>query len=257
MIVGKNLGLITLRLNGTGKDFVCLATRHVIEKGSLPRGNYSLFPLHLFEDQSPSKKLGVVEPSRPNFGPAFLRKISLDLANETPTPEDIFHYAYGVFHSPTYRSRYAEFLKIDFPRLPLTSSIELFRALAALGGELVSLHLMESPKLEKHITQFQGSRNAQVEKVTWSDDTVWLDKAQTTGFAAVPEPVWNFHIGGYQVCEKWLKDRKGRTLSAEDIAHYHKIVVALSETIHLMSEIDAVIESHGGWPLKYRSAICS
>jgi hypothetical protein len=89
-----------------------------------------------------------------------------------------------------------------------------------------------------------------VERVSWSGNTVWLDKSQTTGFVGVPEPVWNFHIGGYQVCEKWLKDRKGRTLSAEDIAHYHKIVVALSETIRLMSEIDAVIESHGGWPMK-------
>jgi hypothetical protein len=80
--------------------------------------------------------------------------------------------------------------------------------------------------------------------------TVWLDKAQATGFRGVPEPVWNFHIGGYQVCEKWLKDRKGRALSADDLAHYQKIVVALSETIRLMSEIDVVIAQHGGWPLK-------
>jgi hypothetical protein len=77
---------------------------------------------------------------------------------------------------------------------------------------------------------------------------VWVDKAQTTGFRGVREPVWNFHIGGYQVCEKWLKDRKGRTLTKDDIAHYHKIVIALSETIRLMAEIDEVIEKHGGWP---------
>ena len=77
---------------------------------------------------------------------------------------------------------------------------------------------------------------------------MWVDKAQTTGFRGVREDVWNFHIGGYQVCEKWLKDRKGRVLSKDDIAHYHKIVVALSETIRLMGEIDAVIEQHGGWP---------
>jgi hypothetical protein len=79
-----------------------------------------------------------------------------------------------------------------------------------------------------------------------NSDETW----KTTGFAGVPEAVWNLHIGGYQVCEKWLKDRKGRTLSTDDITHYHKIVVALSETIRLMSEIDAVIESHGGWPIK-------
>ncbi|MFN7976482.1 MAG: type ISP restriction/modification enzyme, partial [Vicinamibacterales bacterium] len=93
-----------------------------------------------------------------------------------------------------------------------------------------------------------GSRNTAVEKVSWSRDAVWVDRAQTTGFSGVSEPVWNFHIGGYQVCEKWLKDRKGRTLSKDDIAHYQKIVVALSETIRLMKEIDEIIEQHGGWP---------
>jgi hypothetical protein len=81
-----------------------------------------------------------------------------------------------------------------------------------------------------------------------SKDTVWVDKRQTTGFKGVPEDVWNFYIGGYRVCYKWLKDRRGRTLSDEDIAHYHKIVVALNETIRLMQEIDTVIDQHGGWP---------
>jgi len=93
-----------------------------------------------------------------------------------------------------------------------------------------------------------GGRAPKIEKVSWSRDTVWLDKAQTTGFKGVREEVWSFHIGGYQVCEKWLKDRKGRTLSKDDIDHYQKIVVALSETIRLMKEIDEVIEQHGGWP---------
>jgi len=163
-------------------------------------------------------------------------------------PEDIFHYTYAVFYSPGYRSRYAEFLKIDFPRLPLTGNLELFRALARLGGELVALHLLGSPKLDKPRTEFIGGRNPEVEKISWSKNTVWIDKAQTSGFKGVPEAVWNFHIGGYQVCEKWLKDRKGRILSKDDIAHYHKIVIALAETIRLMAEIDKVIDGHGGWP---------
>jgi hypothetical protein len=178
-----------------------------------------------------------------------------------PTPEDIFHYAYAVFHSPGYRSRYAEFLKIDFPRLPLTGNLELFRALARLGGELVALHLLEfkegSVRVPPASTSFISGQNARaplVEKPTWSDDTVWIDKKQTIGFHGVPENVWNFHIGGYQVCHKWLKDRKGRTLSAEDIAHYQKIVIALTETIRLMAEIDAVIETHGGWPGAFQPA---
>ena len=91
-------------------------------------------------------------------------------------------------------------------------------------------------------------------KISWSRDTVWVDKAQTTGFRGVREDVWNFHIGGYQVCEKWLKDRKGRTLTKDDLAHYQKIVIALSETIRLMREIDQVIEQHGGWPGAFPAA---
>jgi hypothetical protein len=110
------------------------------------------------------------------------------------------------------------------------------------------LHLLESQKLDQPITEFVGSRNPEVETISWSKNTVWVDKALTTGFRGVREDVWHFHIGGYQVCEKWLKDRRGRILSKDDLAHYQKIIVALSDTIRLMKEIDAVIERHGGWP---------
>ncbi|HSI72735.1 MAG TPA: type ISP restriction/modification enzyme [Fimbriimonas sp.] len=175
------------------------------------------------------------------------------------SPEDVFHYIYAVLHSLAYRSRYAEFLKIDFPRIPLPGGPEVFDALVPLGAELVALHLMEFPRLDQHLTTFVGGSNPQVEKVSYSNETVWLNKAQTTGFTGVPEEVWNFHIGGYQVCEKWLKDRgpkrqkPGRTLTPEDIDHYHRIVVALSETIRIMKEIDEVIEAHGGWPGAFQS----
>ena len=183
------------------------------------------------------------------------------------TPEDIFHYTYAVFHSPGYRSRYAEFLKIDFPRLPLTRNLELFHELAQLGGELVALHLLESPRLDQPLTTYIGPANPEVKRVGWANNAVWLDAPPTPrgstsaphpgviGFHGVPEAVWNFHIGGYQVCEKWLKDRKGRILSQEDIAHYHRIVVALADTIGLMKEIDGVIDQHGGWPDAFNALI--
>ncbi len=199
---------------------------------------------------------------RPNFKAAFLKSLGNTLGLPATddfglpaqlTPEDIFHYAYAVLHSPGYRTRYAELLKFEFPRLPLTGSLELFRALARLGGELVALHLLESPKFEQRRTEFIGGRNPEVEKVSWLKNTVWINKAQTIGFQGVPEGVWNFHIGGYQVCEKWLKDRKGRELSNDDIKHYHRIVVALHETIRLMTEIDKLIEQHGGWPTAFVS----
>ena len=176
-------------------------------------------------------------------------------------PQDLFDWIYAVLHSESYRTRYAEFLKSDFARVPLPLSTGLFRALAGHGRELVDLHLLESPERDKFISTFTGSRNPEVGRVGWSDGTVWLDagktnareghravKPGTIGFQGVPEEVWDFHIGGYQVCHKWLKDRKGRTLSDEDIGHYQKIVVALNGTIRIMGEIDEVIEEYGGWP---------
>lgn len=161
---------------------------------------------------------------------------------------NIFNYVYSVLNSPGYRSRFLDYLRQDYPRIPFTSNSILFQRLSFVGGELVALHLLESPTLDQPMTELIGSRNPEVEHATWSNDTVWLDKRQTNGFKGVPECVWNFHVGGHQVCQKWLKYRKGRTLSDEDIAHYHKIVVALNESIRLMKEIDAVIDQHGGWP---------
>jgi predicted helicase len=225
---------------------VCFVCAGLADQNIYRRGGGTVFPLHLAKDEH---SLGL-DDSRLNFSQNLIKKF----AGFSATPEHIFNYAYAVFHSPRYRSRYAEFLKIDFPRLPLTSSLDLFRALTKLGGELVALHLMESPKLDKQITKWIGGKNPEVEKVTYFDETVWTDKTQTEGFRGVPETVWNFHIGGYKVCEKWLKDRKGRTLTAADIAHYHRIITALCETIRLMREIDEVIEEHGGWPNVFTNA---
>ena len=127
---------------------------------------------------------------------------------ETFGPEDIFNYAYAVFHSPEYRSRYAEFLKIDFPRLPLTSDKTLFKSLAENGAVLVSLHLMESPLLSPPITKYEVKGEHAVDKVSYDEKTQRVSINKTQYFEGVPPEVWNFHIGGYQVCEKWLKDRK-------------------------------------------------
>jgi len=249
----NNRALITTRIT---KD-VFSAFTTLLPPGHKSVGSYDVnyvFPLWVVADQSSLFAESII---RPNFSIHFLISLAdcLGLGFEGPfnlpkgvPPEDIFQYIYAVLHSPCYRSRYAEFLKIDFPRLPLPGSLEFFHALASLGGELVSLHLLESPKVGLFITAFMGAPTTKVEKITYSEETVWLDKAQTAGFKGVLEDIWNFHIGGYQVCEKWLKDRKGRTLSEDDISHYQKIVVALSETIRIMKEIDRVIEEHGGWP---------
>jgi very-short-patch-repair endonuclease len=169
------------------------------------------------------------------------------------TPEDIFHYIYAIFHSPTYRSRYAEFLKIDFPRLPLTSDVELFRSLCGLGRELVGLHLLESPQVGQFITRYPIVGDNRVEKgypkyappKEGQPGRVNINKSQY--FEGVPPEVWQFHIGGYQVLDKWLKDRQGRQLSYDDLTHYQKVMVALQKTIELMEKIDTTISK---WPIE-------
>jgi predicted helicase len=277
LLAETNIALLVGRAGqviDSGEWNLVFVSREPTEFNLYRRGGNNVFPLALNEDEG---DLELSTGARPNFSPTFLKAIASSLELQLGvgglpaglTPEDIFHYAYAVFHSPGYRSRYAEFLKIDFPRLPLTGNLELFRALARLGGELTALHLLEfkvvgasapsdqegGERWAEAQTTFIGT-SKEVTKVGYSNDTVWINAsgtkgnttAGTSGFRGVPEAVWNFHIGGYQVCEKWLKDRKGRTLTDEDIAHYHKIVIALTETIRLMAEIDEVIEAHGGWP---------
>jgi len=226
--------------------------------------NANITPLYLyptaktdfFDSDSPSRTHG---GRRPNLAPEFIADFSSrlkldfvpdgcgDLAS-TFGPEDVFHYAYAVFHSPTYRRRYAQFLKMDFPRLPLTSNVEFFRSLCALGTELVALHLMEQhPTLQ---TRYPVAGDNSVASVRYTEPAngilgrVWINTTQY--FNNVSPEVWGYHIGGYQVCQKWLKDRKGRQLSYDDLTHYQGIVAALSRTIELQARIDeSIIE----WPV--------
>ena len=147
-------------------------------------------------------------------------------------------YIYAVLHSPTYREKYKEFLKIDFPRVPYPKDKDTFWQLVKLGGELRQIHLLESPVVEKYITPYPHDGSNIVGKVKYQDRKVYINDQQY--FDHVPEVAWTFYIGGYQPAQKWLKDRKDRTLGFEDILHYQKIIVALTETSRLMGEIDRV-----------------
>ena len=179
-------------------------------------------------------------------------------------PEDIFYYAYAIFHSPTYRSRYAEQLKIDFPRLPLTGDKKLFAQLVRFGNELVNLHLLGENPFDKSKTIFdepekwgvkiggekpENLADWKIAEVRYNekDKRVYVNKGQY--FEGIEKEVWEFMIGGYQVCEKWLKDRKKaeRSLSTDDLKHYMKMVVAIRETIRLMADIDYTIRK---WPIE-------
>jgi len=283
MLAGENLGLCSTRSTEIQRGWehvFCTRTTVQHHSVSLKEVNY-LFPLYLYPSpggsevqRSHPKMSHSWPPGRDGRVPNLSREFVADFAKrlrfsfisdgkgdlrKTFGPEDIFHYIYAVFHSPTYRKRYAEFLKIDFPRVPITSDVALFRKLCALGAELVGLHLLE--RVPEPSVTFPVSGNNTVEKVRYEPPTpaavgarravpdssgrVYINKDQY--FDNVPPEVWEFHIGGYQVADKWLKDRKGRALSYDNITHYRKTLTALGETIRLMSEIDAGIPK---WPIE-------
>ena len=211
------------------------------------RENTSGFPLYTMDSDSSASSLfrnenGMKSNITLEATSAFKRKV-------TDVKEDaIFNYCYAILHSPGYRHRYAKFLQREFPRVLLPEVPDLFKDLSILGAALVELHLLETPGLNNLKCNFYGSKSVQVEAPFWSDECIWVDKAQTCGFRGVKKEVWNFSIGSYRVCEKWLKDRRDRDLTKNEFTHYQKILVAISETIRLMKEIDEVIEKHGGWP---------
>ncbi|MDX9865948.1 MAG: type ISP restriction/modification enzyme, partial [Anaerolineaceae bacterium] len=279
MINGKNIGLISVRKippNTYANYF--MITDKIISNGTIRSDNQSidmLYPLYLYPTEDTTRQASLLNiASWPpdeahggrtaNLDPAFVKDLAARLgltftphaAGDLQTtfgPEDIFHYIYAVFHSPAYRSRYAEFLKIDFPRVPLTNDTALFRTLCALGQELVQLHLLEAPQVRQPITRYPIPGENRVEKgyprytAPQGDQPgrVYINGSQY--IEGVPEDVWDFMVGGYQVLDKWLKDRRGRQLSYDDLAHYQQVVVALQRTIEIMDDIDEAIPD---WPIK-------
>ncbi|MCY7384267.1 MAG: N-6 DNA methylase [Microcoleus sp. CAN_BIN18] len=248
VLQGDNLALATTRSVEIEEWTHLFCTEQIIQHHtvSIKEVNY-LFSLYLYPDTQ-NDQGNFFTDRTPNLSQNFLMAIREKLGY-TPTPEAIFYYAYSVFHSPTYRQRYAEFLKIDFPRLPLTRDKEIFTALAKKGEELVALHLMKSKKLNKVITKYPVSGDNAVSEVTYkeSERRVYINKQQY--FEGIYPEVWAFKVGGYQVLDKWLKDRKkaSRSLSFDDVLHYQRVVVALKETMQIMAEIDEVIP---GFPWK-------
>ena len=181
------------------------------------------------------------EVKRPNLSPKLLAQLKASY-NKTPTPEEIYYFIYAVLYSNTYRIKYSEFLKTDFPRVPFTKDFELFRKLGKLGERLVSLHLMTSPELERPVARFEGGGDNKVEKPKYDSTTERVYINTSRYFEGVSPVVWEYRIGGYQVCDKWLKDRKGRTLQLEDIKHYCRVVTAIAKTIETQREIDGIYE---------------
>ena len=264
-LLQDNMSLITTRI--TKEPFSVLAYPGLSEhKASVRYDGTFVFPLYLYPNGfMPDADLFPHENGRrPNFSAGFIEDFCEKLkvkfvpgglgrtAKREIGPETIFHYAYAVFHSPGYRERYAQFLRADFPRLPLTGNFKLFCALADFGAELVSLHARNEGEGRGPVFPVPGENR--VGEVHYQPPMgkepgrVWINGRQY--FDGVSEAVWNFPIGGYQPAERWLKDRKKRKLDFADLTTYARIVYALGRTRDIMEQIDKTIGQHGGWPLK-------
>ncbi len=211
-------------------------------------------PLYLYGETTTQQSLLDDIVRTPNLNMEIVNKMATDLgmffSHEKPDynkqtveadmlcPIDILDYIYAVLHSPSYREKYKEFLKIDFPRVPYPKNQRQFIDLVDFGSQLRQIHLLESEVVDKLITQYPEDGTNVVAKPIYKEGNVYINDSQY--FANVPEVAWNFYIGGYQPAQKWLKDRKDRELSYEDIRHYQKIIVALKETDRLMKEIDKI-----------------
>ena len=266
MIINDNLGLAVGRQGLAVNDpewSLVTSLKNIIDKNVFRRGGICFFPLYLYPTNTPtlfdSPPTNAPGGRKPNLSPEFITELSqkLDLefisdgkGNKTKTfgPEDIFNYIYAIFHSPNYRQRYAEFLKIDFPRVPLTANAALFWELVIKGDKLVKYHLMKETGTEISTYPIPGSDIVEQVKYHENHQQIWINSQQY--FDQVPQQIWNFYIGGYQVCQKWLKDRKGRQLNFDDINHYQNIISIISETIKIMENIDQIIENYGGFPLE-------
>lgn len=247
-LMNTNVGLVTARSNKSPFcDHFYISNKMMETKCGERTTQSAIFPLYLYPNQSEQGSLLENQERQPNLDKGIVneisKKLNLTFTNEkeetlvTFAPIDILDYIYAVLHSPAYREKYKEFLKIDFPRVPYPKA-ETFWELVKIGSQIRQLHLLESPDLDTYITKYPKQGDNIVEKPIYKDGNVYINSEQY--FEGVPEVAWNFYIGGYQPAQKWLKDRKGRELDFNDIIHYQKMIKSLFETNRLMNEIDII-----------------
>lgn len=252
MLLGTNYALILGRQGqavGSSLWNLAFISKTMSDQNIYRRGGGLVLPLYIYKDTS-SQTSFFNRNRKPNLNMDIVRELEQKL-NLTFTPEkeakagtfapiDILDYIYGVLHSNKYRNKYKEFLKIDFPRIPYPENADYFFKIAQLGKQLREIHLLESPVVNEFVTSYPVGGDNEVVKPEYKDNKVYINKTQY--FDNVPEIAWNFYIGGYQPAQKWLKDRKGRILSYEEVMHYQKIIKALTETHTLMQQIDNIVE---------------
>jgi predicted helicase len=250
LLAGENVALVVGRAGAATGDEewnIVFATQHPADWNIFRRGGGEVYPLYLLSEARGAQGALMPEAGRTaNLSAAFLEALAGVLGHE-PVPEAVLGYLYAVLHSPAYRARYAEFLKRDFPRVPLPPDKATFDALAQLAGALIDLHLLRDPALNTPSCKYPVAGDHRVERVAYdeSEQRVWINKAQY--FEPVPPEVWAYRVGGYQVCHKWLDDRKGATLSYDERLTYQRMVTALSGTLALQAQIDALACAAWGW----------
>jgi len=234
----ENIALATSRRCPETKSFGASVATTVGDIHFIADQTY-FFPLYFYSEGQMSKDESTKSKRILNFTEEFLKAIKEIIGKEL-APEEIFYYIYAVLYSPTYRKRYEEFLKIDFPRIPLPPNYEIFKELSLLGKELVDLHLLKHPALSQTDVGFPQSGSNKVQKVWYDEENqrVFINKEQY--FEGIPKEVWEYRIGAYQVMKKYLKDRKERKLSLDEINHYMKVAKAISLTIELQKRIDNI-----------------
>ena len=258
MIAGENLGLVSCRQRTSTEGLwnLCAVTRDVIEGcfiSNSTREINSLFPLYLYENATPripNLNRAFVDLASDRLGLEFIEDGAGDLES-TFGPEDILSYIYALLNSQEYCRRFTPYLRYNFPRVPVTKSVALFRDLVAVGQRYVSLHLMEFDALEafrERMPAYPTPGTNTIEKVRYENGRVWINGAQY--FEGVDPETWDGRLGKYKPAQKWLKDRQGRALTMGDIQHYQRICATLAESHELVRSIDDTIESHGGWPLQ-------
>jgi len=266
--LGENIGLTLCKQFKTGDNYVhAFIANKIIESSYVSNRTSeitSTFPLYIYPETNGQQKIQQSTERTPNLNAKIVKQIAenlgltftnepFDSAQDSPKTTfahiDLLDYIYAVLHSPTYREKYKEFLKIDFPRVPYPKDQATFWPLVKLGGELRHIHLLESPKAEQYLTQYPIDGDNVISRKISKSSPGYVSYSNTHGkvyindtqyFANVPQVAWEFYIGGYQPAQKWLKDRKERKLEFDDILHYQKIIVALTETDRLMKEIDNI-----------------
>jgi len=238
-----NLGLISARNSKSliVNHFFCCDTLVEMKCGESTIQSY-VFPLFVYPSQEKKDLFHAEgEARQPNIKADIFKSLS-NVYKKEISPESIFYYIYAVLYSETYRTKYAEFLKIDFPRVPVTKDYKLFKKMSEYGNRLVDLHLLKSSDLDSPIAKFQGKGDYRVEKPKYDVKAGYIHINASQYFEGISQAVWAYQIGGYQICDKWLKDRKGRILSLDEIQTYCRIATAIEKTIEIQKSVDSIYE---------------